>query len=192
MDNKLHPALTVTNIKSFVPIILESESGPYTTWSELFKIHCRAFMVYDHLISSKPPTPSKSTEPDPKTPPPAPALDSWERIDAIVLLWIYCTISGDLLNTILKKDTTACDAWTTLADLFNDSKATRAVYLKTKFANTRLDNFPNMHVYCQELKVLANQLANVDSPVADSDLVIQLVIGLNEQYEGIGAIIHNT
>ncbi|XP_076889369.1 uncharacterized protein LOC143540104 [Bidens hawaiensis] len=154
-------------------------------------------MVYDHLISSTPPTQSSSNQPkdaDPKAPAPLPppALDSWERIDAMVLQWIYGTISNGLVQTILKKDTTAFHAWTALADLFNDSKATRAVYLKTKFANTRLDNFPNMHAYCQELKILADQLANVDAPVDDKDLVIQLVTGLNEQYEGIGAIIQNT
>ncbi|XP_076954160.1 uncharacterized protein LOC143628445 [Bidens hawaiensis] len=48
-----------------------------------------------------------------------------------------------------------------------------------------------MHAYCQELKVLADQLANVDAPVTDNDMFIQLVTGLNEQYEGIGAIIQN-
>ncbi|XP_076881926.1 uncharacterized protein LOC143530200 [Bidens hawaiensis] len=150
-------------------------------------------MVFDHLISDKP----SPTQP-PKPPPaadadkPPHAIDSWERIDAIVLQWIYGTISQDLLNTILKKDTTAHDAWTALENLFNDSKATRAVYLKTKFTNTRLDNFPNMHAYCQELKVIADQLANVEAPVSEHDLVIQLVTGLNEQYEGIGMLIQNT
>ncbi|XP_076921357.1 uncharacterized protein LOC143582749 [Bidens hawaiensis] len=159
MESKLHPAVTVTNIKYFIPITLDLESGKYTSWSELVKIHCKAFLVYDHLISSTPP-PSSSLSPqkDPKVadPPTPPVLDSWERIDDVVLQWIYGTICYSLLNTILKKDTTAHDAWKALEDLFNDNKATRVVYLKTKFANTRLDNFPNMQAYCQELKVIAD------------------------------------
>ncbi|XP_076939076.1 uncharacterized protein LOC143607560 [Bidens hawaiensis] len=98
----------------------------------------------------------------------------------------------DLLNTILKKHTTAYAAWKALGDIFTDNKASQAIHLKNKFATTRLDNFPNMSAYCQELKVLADQLANVDAPVSDDDLVLQLITGLNEQYEGIGMLLQNT
>ncbi|KAI3822718.1 hypothetical protein L1987_10315 [Smallanthus sonchifolius] len=133
MDSKIHPAITVTNVKNFIPITLEMESGHYSSWSEVFKIHCRAFLVIDHL-SPKPATvvtPSSSKEGDKdKTPPPAD--DSWDRIDAIVLQWIYDTISNDLLHTILKPNTTACEAWNALANIFQDNKNTRAVYLSQK------------------------------------------------------------
>ncbi|XP_076947508.1 uncharacterized protein LOC143619464 [Bidens hawaiensis] len=150
-------------------------------------------MVYGHLTSpTKPQVISTPKEVDPKAPPPPPTIDSWERIDAIVFIWIYGTITGDLLSTIIKKVTTAYDAWTALAELFNDNKATRVVYLKTKFANTRLDNFQNMHAYCQEHKFLVDQLTNIDALINDNYLVIQLVTGLNEQYEGIGSVIQNT
>ncbi|XP_076898766.1 uncharacterized protein LOC143552421, partial [Bidens hawaiensis] len=140
-----------------------------------------------------PPVPASSTskDADPKQPPP-PVANSWERIDSTVLQWIYGTISTDLLSTILKKNTTAYAAWKALDDIFTDNKASRAIHLKNKFATTRLDNFPNMSAYCQELKVLADQLANVDAPVADDNLVLQLITGLNEQYEGIGMLLQNT
>ncbi|XP_022023885.1 ATP-dependent zinc metalloprotease FtsH-like [Helianthus annuus] len=58
-----------------------------------------------------------------------------------------------------------------------------------KFANTRLDGFPNISAYCQALKTLSDQLANVDAAVTDERLVLQLIAGLNDQYEGIGTII---
>ncbi|XP_076956183.1 uncharacterized protein LOC143631249 [Bidens hawaiensis] len=197
MEPKLHPAVTVSNIKNFITITLDLESGQFTSWSELFKIHCKAFLVYDHLLHNEPPTattssskePSKPDAPKPNTPS---TLDSWERLDSIVLQWIYDTISYDLLNTIIKTNTTAHEAWTTLGDLFRDNKASWAIYLKTKLANTRLDNVPNMHAYYQELKLLSDQLANVDAPLTDADLVLQLIMGLNEQYEGIAMVIQNT
>ncbi|KAJ0570559.1 putative RNA-directed DNA polymerase [Helianthus annuus] len=202
MDSKLHPAVTVTNIKSYVPILLESDSTNYTTWSEFFRIHCRAFLVSDHLAPRPPqPAPAASstdkdkppTTPDkqPTTPPPL-ALDSWERLDAIVLQWLYGTISQDLINTIFKPNTTAYQAWTALETLFQDNKATRALYLKQKFNNTRLENFANMAAYCQELKVLSNQLANVDAPVDDNSLVLQTLAGLTEAYESISTVLNNT
>ncbi|GAA0145642.1 hypothetical protein LIER_36158 [Lithospermum erythrorhizon] len=37
-----------------------------------------------------------------------PAL--WKRIDAIILSWIYGTISSDLLNTIIEPESTAAEA----------------------------------------------------------------------------------
>ncbi|XP_076931866.1 uncharacterized protein LOC143597166 [Bidens hawaiensis] len=97
----------------------------------------------------------------------------------------------DLLNTILNKNTTAFAAWKALAYIFTENKSSRAMHLKNKFATTRLENFPNMNAYCQELKVLADQLANVDNPVEDDDLVVQLITGLNEQYESIGMFLQN-
>ncbi|XP_021974465.1 uncharacterized protein LOC110869532 [Helianthus annuus] len=145
-DNKLHPAVTVTNIKAAIPIILDNEAADYNTWSELFRIHCTAYLVSDHL-SKRPETTEKTSSSD-KQPAAPPAADSWERLDAIVLQWIYGTISPGLLKTVIKNKTTAYDAWKAIEALFQDNKATRALYLKQKFSNTRLENFSSMHAYC--------------------------------------------
>ncbi|KAJ9544089.1 hypothetical protein OSB04_023796 [Centaurea solstitialis] len=102
----LHPAITVTNIKNFVLVTLEMDSGQYTSWAELFKIHCRAFQVLDHIILRK--TSSSITR----------TTDEqvlWDCLDAIVLQWIYSIISNDLLNTILRANATATQAWSSLA-----------------------------------------------------------------------------
>ncbi|XP_021986807.1 uncharacterized protein LOC110883325 [Helianthus annuus] len=153
MESKLHPASIVSNIKSLIPITLEMETGQYASWSELFKIQCRAFLVIDHL-SPKPTESSASSSQtgdkdgkDKSTPPPPES--SWDRLDAIVLQWIYSTISNDLLHTILKPNTTAYEAWKTLENIFQDNKSTRAIHLLQKFSNTQLDAYPNMSAYCQ-------------------------------------------
>ncbi|XP_076950687.1 uncharacterized protein LOC143623732 [Bidens hawaiensis] len=150
------------------------ESAHYTSWSELFKIHCKAFMVFDHLTSRSPPLTPKQPTP-PKKP-------NNGNVDSIVLQWIYGTISKDLLYTIIKKNTTAYDAWKALADIFQDNKVTRGIYLANKLSNTRLDNFPNATADCQELKMLSDQLADVDKNIDDTQLVMQLITGLNEAY----------
>ncbi|KAJ9567440.1 hypothetical protein OSB04_003406 [Centaurea solstitialis] len=49
-----------------------------------------------------------------------------------------------------------------------------------------------MDAYCQEIKVLADQLNNVDAPVDEQDLVLQTIAGLTEQYETVGTILQNT
>ncbi|XP_056698353.1 uncharacterized protein [Spinacia oleracea] len=116
---KFHPALAVNNVKNFIPVTLDMESSQYNSWATLFKIHTRAYQVLDHIIPSKNQTANTETD----------EADQglWDRLDAIVLQWIYGTISNDVLHTILEPDLTAMDAWNRLADLFHDNQTTRAV-----------------------------------------------------------------
>ncbi|XP_076918549.1 uncharacterized protein LOC143579017 [Bidens hawaiensis] len=189
-DQKLHPTVTVSNIRTFVPVNLDNEAADYNTWSELFRIHCTAFLVADHLEPR--PSPAATLSPDKDKQSASPPNDSWERLDAIVLQWIYGTISTGLLKTVIKKRTTVYDAWKATENLFQDNKATRALFLKQGFANTRLENFSSMHEYCQEIKVLADQLNNVDAPVDENDIVLQTLNGLTEKYETVATVLQNT
>ncbi|XP_071708799.1 uncharacterized protein [Rutidosis leptorrhynchoides] len=149
-------AQPIHQIQHSVPFKLDLENSKYASWSELFKIHCRAHNVLDHLTSESPPASSKGKEKDdPEN------EELWHRHDTIILQWIYATLSTDLMDTILEPDTTA------------------------KQANTKLDDFPNVSAYCKQLKMLSNQLANVDSKVEPKRLVLQLVAGLNENYATI-------
>ncbi|KAI3498772.1 hypothetical protein L1887_34556 [Cichorium endivia] len=184
MAAPLHPAVTVTNIKNYIPILLETEDSRYTSWVELFKIHCRAFQVLDHIL---PPVPSPATkEKDLK------ADEQWSRIDAIVLQWMYGTISKDLLVTILSPGTTAIAAWKAIENIFIDSKPARALHLQHKFANVKLQNFPNMAAYCQEVKNLSDQLTNVEAPVDNQRLVLQLISGLSDQFDSITTLLQQS
>ncbi|XP_037494492.1 uncharacterized protein LOC105639172 [Jatropha curcas] len=90
-----HAALAVNNVKNFIPITLEMEKGQYSSWAELFKIHCRAYKVIDYIIP-------------------------------------------------------------------------------------------------KELKMLADQLSNVGAPVSNQRLVLQLIVGLNENYDGVATFIQQS
>lgn len=79
-----------------------------------------------------------------------------------------------------------------LRNIFQDNKNSLAVYLENQFTNTRLDTFPNVSSYCQELKILADQLSNVGSPVSNQRLVLQLIAGLNENYDGVATFIQQS
>ncbi|KAK9053078.1 hypothetical protein SSX86_029708 [Deinandra increscens subsp. villosa] len=177
----LHPAVTVSNIKNFIPIRLEMDNSVYITWSTLFTIHCKAFDCYDHLLPKKDGTASSSSS-DPV----------WPRVDALVLQWIYSTISPEILGTIINPEASAADAWASLKGVFNNNKHTRAVHLQHTFSNTRLETFPNISAYCTALKALADQLANVGAPVSNDTLVLQLITGLTEQYDGVAMLLQQT
>ncbi|XP_056693622.1 uncharacterized protein [Spinacia oleracea] len=182
--SSFHPALSVSNIRNHVSIVLEMENVQYGTWAELFKIHARSHKVLHHII---PPPPGKE-KPAPKT---DDEIEVWSTLDATVLQWIYSTISTDLLNTILEPEATAMEAWTRLRDIFQDHQTSRAVLLEQEFTHTRLEDFPNGAAYCQRLKSLADQLKNVGAPVPNSRLVLQLVSGLSEAFKGIGTQIRH-
>ncbi|CAH1414481.1 unnamed protein product [Lactuca virosa] len=115
-----------------------------------------------------------------------------KRHDSIVLQWIYSTISKDLLITILKPDSTAEQACKLLENIFIDSKPSRALYLENKFSNVKLESFSNVSAYCQELKTLSDQLTNVDAPVSNDRLVLQLINGLGDKFESLATILQQS
>ncbi|XP_076885871.1 uncharacterized protein LOC143535530 [Bidens hawaiensis] len=94
---------------------------------------------------------------------------------------------------VIKLKATAKLTWDAIAHLFQDNHANRAIALKTRLTNTKLEAYPNISAYCQELKVLSDQLANVEAQISDADLVLQLVTRLtNTEYDAIGMFISQT
>ncbi|XP_021717608.1 uncharacterized protein LOC110685357 [Chenopodium quinoa] len=120
-----HPTFSVSNIKNLISITLDQEDAQYATWAEFFQIQCCAFNVQDHIDSKI----SRPTGTDDAT---------WKRLDAIVKNWIYCTISKDLVQTIVKQGATALELWNRLEEVFHDNKHTRAIYLEEQFSNIKL------------------------------------------------------
>ncbi|XP_057526406.1 uncharacterized protein LOC130805638 [Amaranthus tricolor] len=183
---KFHPALTITNVKSLIPITLDNEQSLYHSWATLFTNLVRVHDLYEHLV---PPTKeiakaafqaNKSAD-----------LAFWNRLDAVVLQWIYGTVSKDLLNAILRRNDTAEGAWKRLEALFQDNKASRATHLEEDFANADFESFDSIDNFCNHLQSLADRLADVDAPVTNGRLVLRLTGSLPEAYSGTVDYIQN-
>ncbi|XP_022007425.1 uncharacterized protein LOC110906628 [Helianthus annuus] len=99
----------------------------------------------------------------------------WKKIDAIVLQWIYSTLSYEYLLRVLESDSTALQAWNRLKAIFYNNKGPRCTALQTKFVNLKLSACASLEAYCQTLRDLAAQLDDVGSPVNEQLLVLQLV-----------------
>ncbi|KAL9224868.1 hypothetical protein vseg_000862 [Gypsophila vaccaria] len=173
-----HPANSVSNIKNYVQITLETENVHYASWVELFQNTARAFDVIDHIAPPKDTVINKDAK--------------WDRLDAIVKQWIYSSISLDLLHTILEPGSTAQTTWARLKDIFNDNRNSHTVMLEQQFTNIHMDNYPNVSSYCQALKMIADQLSNVGAPVSETRLVLQLVTHLSDGYDGVATIIQQS
>ncbi|KAI3509250.1 hypothetical protein L1887_24386 [Cichorium endivia] len=109
----------ITNIKAFVPLVLDLNQLSYDAWRILFTTHCKAYGVYGHLDSTSKPTDATFVE--------------WSNLDNLVAMWIYGTLSQSLLPTVIKDGSTAHTIWISLENLFCDNKDTGPLILKTSF-----------------------------------------------------------
>ncbi|XP_021840193.2 uncharacterized protein [Spinacia oleracea] len=183
-DSKFHPALAVSNIKNHVSIVLEMETDNYEAWVELFKLHARSHRVLAHII---PPADGKE--------PPRTTKDEkelWSTLDAIVLQWIYVTISTGLFLTVIEPDSTAMEAWDRLRELFQDNCNSCALAIEHDFSHVKMRDYPNVPAYCQRLKSLSDQLKSIGAPDSGSRLVLQRVLGLSEAYKTVGTNIRQS
>ncbi|XP_076939898.1 uncharacterized protein LOC143608858 [Bidens hawaiensis] len=127
------------------------------------------------------------------SPAPADTADDyvqWKEIDALVMQWIFSTLSDKYLKRILDTEATAHATWLKLQKIFLSNKKARAASLETRFCNLTLGSCSLVEDYCQQLSNLANQLADVDQPISDSRLVLQLVHGLPEEFNTTAALIN--
>ncbi|GKB95260.1 hybrid signal transduction histidine kinase M [Tanacetum coccineum] len=159
----------ITNIKAYIPIILDLDELNYDQWSELFTVH------YGYLTGT-----TTSTDPD----------EEWEKRDNLVKLWIYGTISKALVKRVLKKNLKACDVWKNLKDVFHDNKDARAMQLDNDLRNLSIGNL-SVTQYFTKIKDMADLLANIEALVSDKSLVTYVVNSLGNKFAHVASIIRN-
>lgn len=81
-------------------------------------------------------------------------------------------------------------AWLKLQNLFLNNKGSRAATLEHEFNKLKLASMPSLDDYCHRLKDLADQLSDVDSPVSQQRLVLQLVRGLPAEFDTVASFIN--
>ncbi|XP_074282619.1 uncharacterized protein LOC141607159 [Silene latifolia] len=158
----LHPVFSVSNIQHKIRV-LDGTKVTYASWARLFKLHAREYKVLSNIDGT--PSPAKTDA----------SYESWHEVDTHVLQWIYGTLSDELFPRVLEHESTARKAWVRVENIFNNNKGARDAALEYDFNAFRLANMPSLEAYCQRLREIARMLKDVDAPVTDSRLVIQLV-----------------
>ncbi|GJR77555.1 hybrid signal transduction histidine kinase M [Tanacetum coccineum] len=146
------------------------------SWSELFSLHYKSFGVL-HFIDG---TSSSTNQTN----------DEWGKLDSLVKLWIFGTISRPILQRVLKKNMSAHDVWTMLKDVFHDNKSAKAMQLDNDLCNIKLKNL-TITEYFHKINRLADLLANIDAPMDKKNLVVYAINGLGDKYEQVEGIIHH-
>ncbi|KAG7599937.1 Ribonuclease H-like superfamily [Arabidopsis suecica] len=166
----------ISQIRAYIPIMLDLDKMNYDVWREVFETHCLTFGVLDHLDGSSAPTPATEKV--------------WKERDGLVKMWIYGTITDSLTETILKPKSSARELWLALEGLFRDNKENRALQLENDLRTITIGDL-TVQEYCRKLKSLSDLLANVDSPITDRQLVMHCLNGLNEKFDGIHNVIRH-
>ncbi|GJS64938.1 ribonuclease H-like domain-containing protein [Tanacetum coccineum] len=166
----------ITNIKTYIPLTLDLDELNYDSWSELFTLHCKSFGVL-HFLEE---TSSSSNQTN----------EEWGKLDSLVKLWIFGTISKPLLQRVLKKNKNASEVWKMLKDVFHDNKNARAMQLDNDLRNIELGNL-TITEYFHKINRLADLLDNIDAPVDEKNLVTYAINGLGDKYEQVAGIIRH-
>ncbi|KAL9237815.1 hypothetical protein vseg_012319 [Gypsophila vaccaria] len=176
---RLHPVYSVTNIQHRVRI-LDGIKVSYSSWVTLFTLNARGHKVLHHIDGTAAPA---KTDPE---------YETWTELDAILLQWIYSTVSDELLPRVMSDPSTALEAWNRVKAIFLNNKGARAASLDNEFVNLKLEAMTSFDNYCQKLRELSGQLKDVGAPVTEQRLVLQLVRGLPREYDTVAAYINQT
>ncbi|XP_076897328.1 uncharacterized protein LOC143550593 [Bidens hawaiensis] len=175
----LYHVYYVLNIQHKIRM-LDGVKVTYSSSVKLFKLTSRGYRVLDHIDGTAALAQTST------------AYESWAKIDDIVLQWIYGTLSDDLLVRVLDADSTTLIAWNKVQNNFVSNKSSRAATLEHEFTNTTLSSCSSLDDYGQKLKDLAEQLGDVDHPVNEARLVLQLVRGLPIEYDTVASFINQS
>ena len=89
----LYSALSITNLKSLIPITLDNNSSQYHSWVAQNSSTCSQCNVFDHII---PLTDEKELKAAKDARDMNPIL--WKLLDVTVFQWIYAIVSPEIFT----------------------------------------------------------------------------------------------
>jgi hypothetical protein len=146
-----------------MPITLDLKLLNYTKWSAFFTAMCGKFGLLGHINGSIPPRPVDRT---------------WSQPDACVRSWMYGCIDDSVLDLAMEPEQTARALFVAITNLFHANQETRAIVLGQEFHSmTQCDL--SIDEYAQRMKHTADALRDVGHAVSETQLVLNLLRGLN-------------
>ncbi|XP_071713955.1 uncharacterized protein [Rutidosis leptorrhynchoides] len=165
----------VTSITHLIPIKLDLAKLNYAYWSVLFTTHCEGFDVIKFIKGTL-------TSEEQQAP-------TWAKVDAVVKSWIYLTISGPLLERVLKaQPKTAYEAWTHLQKIFLDNKQMKTNELTSELRTLDIGNL-SVKEYFRRIDTISTLLSNLGSDMKEDDLVNYAINGLSDKFSYVSSII---
>lgn len=94
----------ISSMENHVPLVLDLDQLNYDAWCKLLTSLCESFGLLGYLDGTVENTGVNELE--------------WRRLDSLVKMWIYGTLSHSLLQMVLKNNVSATEVRTSLENLF--------------------------------------------------------------------------
>ncbi|GJV21559.1 nucleotide-binding alpha-beta plait domain-containing protein [Tanacetum coccineum] len=107
----------------------------------------------------------------------------WVSNDAHVRMLIISTISEASFRHV--QGTTSCDLWLSLEKAYAPHSIYREYTLKTQLLRIEMHDDKTPDAYLNRAQEYADALAAIGEPIKDKDLVMLVVSGLREEYNGL-------
>ncbi|VFQ94912.1 unnamed protein product [Cuscuta campestris] len=159
---------TISNVKLHVPILLSFSEPNYKKWSRLFLLLIRRFSLGDFLIGKSSPSSADDSE--------------WFQLDALIQGWFLSTVNDEICDLVLSTTNSASELWKAIYNIFH-YKPAQVMQLEHQSRTTTKGSL-SIVAYCQTLQNLADWLDDVDAPVSEQQLVLQVLRGLSDDLRG--------
>lgn len=116
---------------------------------------------------------------------PNPAFSFWFRQDQTILSAILGSCS-DTIQPLISSADTSREAWERLVTSYANASRSRVISLKAKLAKNPKGT-RSVTEFLHDMKAIADELALVQSPVSDEDLLVHVLGQLGEEYQTIVA-----
>ncbi|CAH9126704.1 unnamed protein product [Cuscuta epithymum] len=109
---------------------------------------------------------------------------NWLKLDQTVRSWLFATLSRDVLIEVhdLKN---ASAIWSRLESHFMSASLARSMELKRQLTTSRKGLNQSMEHYLRDIKIIADNLASINDPVAPRELFKTILMGLGRDYESL-------
>ncbi|GJS13559.1 putative ribonuclease H-like domain-containing protein [Tanacetum coccineum] len=172
---------TAHNSRKFAFTLSPTNYGYWKTMIEPFLITNNLMGYVDGSI----PCPSKtlSVADGATVPKENPNYPIWISNDAHVRMLIISTISEASFRHV--QGTTSRDLWLSLKKAYAPHSTSKEYTLKTQILRIKMHDDETPDAYLNRAKEYADALATIGEPVKDKDLVMLVVSGLHEEYNGL-------
>ena len=114
-----------------------------------------------------------------------PEFNYWTRQDQLILHAIIISVDQSII-TALGNVKTSQQAWDTLKKMFASKTRSCIMHLKERLSRTTKGS-KSVSEYLQGIKSISDELAVINKPVDDDDLVIHALNGLGSEYKEVSA-----
>ncbi|XP_034570878.1 uncharacterized protein [Setaria viridis] len=153
------------------------KSTAYSRWASFFKSMCGKFSLKSHIDGTVAPHPQD--------------LD-WDQADCYVRSSFFSSVDDSVLDLAMTDDNqTSQDLWLSIKGLFRANKQSWAIFLSHDF-HSKTQGDSSIAEYCSRMKTLTDALRDVGHPIQDSQLVLNLLRGLNPRFSNTANDIANS